>query len=98
MKSECIRVSDERLGLSVEDTNLSPITSTGWYVSGTWAITGEKKASGLDRPKRPLPGGGFGAVEVAARVERLAFKSDAPARRPRPARAPMPSSATRIAR
>jgi phosphate-selective porin OprO and OprP len=75
VKSEWIRATDERLGLSVEDTDLSPITSTGWYVSGTWAITGEKKASGLDTPRRPLPGGGFGAVEVAARVERLAFAS-----------------------
>ena len=82
VKSEWIHVSNERLGLSVEDTNLSPITSTGWYVSGTWAITGETKASGLDRPKRPLPGGGFGAVEVAARVERLEFKSDAPGQAP----------------
>lgn len=77
VKSEWIHVSDERLGLSVEDTNLSPITSTGWYLSGTWAITGEKKVAGLDTPRRPLPGGGFGAVEVAARIEELAFSSGA---------------------
>ena len=82
VKSEWIHVSNERLGLSVEDSDLSPITSTGWYLSGTWAITGENKASGLDRPKRPLPGGGFGAVEVAARIERLEFKSDAAGQTP----------------
>jgi phosphate-selective porin len=77
LKSEYIRVSSERRGLSVEDTDLSPLISDGWYVSGTWAITGEKKASGLDTPRKPILRGGFGAVEVAARVERLAFKSDA---------------------
>jgi phosphate-selective porin OprO/OprP len=77
LKSEFIRVSDERHTLSVEDTDLSPLTSNGWYVSGTWAITGEKKASGLDTPRKPILRGGFGAVEVAARVERLAFRSDA---------------------
>jgi len=77
LKSEFIRVSTERRGLSVEDTDLSPLISDGWYVSGTWAITGEKKASGLDTPRKPILRGGFGAVEVAGRVERLAFKSDA---------------------
>lgn len=82
LKSEFIRVSDERRTLSVEDTDLSPLTSNGWYVSGTWAVTGEKKASGLDTPKKPLFRGGFGAVEVAARVERLAFRSDAAGQTP----------------
>jgi phosphate-selective porin OprO and OprP len=82
VKSEWIRVEDERLGLSVEDTNLSPITSTGWYVSGTWAVTGENKAAGLDTPRRPLPGGGFGAIEIAARLERLEFSSGAPGQAP----------------
>ena len=77
LKSEFIRVSDERRTLSVEDTDLSALTSNGWYVSGTWAITGEKKASGLDTPRKPILRGGFGAVEVAARAERLAFRSDA---------------------
>jgi phosphate-selective porin len=75
VKSEYMTVTDERLGLSVEDTDLSPIRAIGWYVSGTWAITGEKKADGLDSPDHPLFQGGFGAIEVAARVERLTFDS-----------------------
>jgi phosphate-selective porin OprO/OprP len=75
VKSEYIRVTDERLGQSVEDTDLSPLVSSGWYVSGTWAITGEAKAAGLDQPRRPLFRGGFGAVEIAARIERLGFNS-----------------------
>jgi len=38
LKSEYIRVSDERRGQSVEDTDLSPAIASGWYLSGTWAI------------------------------------------------------------
>ncbi len=75
VKSEYIRLSDERRGQSVENTDLSPFVSSGWYVSGTWAVTGEKKADGLDTPRRPLFQGGFGAVELAVRVERIRFGS-----------------------
>lgn len=74
IKSEWMRVETERRGESVEDTDLSPLVGEGWYLSGTYAITGEKKAS-VDKPKKPLFQGGFGAVEVAARVESLRFKS-----------------------
>ena len=83
VKSEYIRLTDERRGQSVEDTDLSELLATGWYVSGTWAITGEKKADGLDRPRRPLfPTAGHGAIEVAARVERLRFGSSASGEEP----------------
>ncbi|HEX2453943.1 MAG TPA: porin [Vicinamibacterales bacterium] len=77
VKSEYMRVTTERLGQSVEDTDLSPLLATGWYVSGTWAITGERKADGLMSPRRPLLQGGYGAIEVAGRIERLAFGSEA---------------------
>ena len=78
LKSEYIRVSDERRALSVEDTDLSPLTSNGWYVSGTWAVTGEKKAAGLDTPKQAaLPrrlrrGRGGGACRAARLPQRRA--------------------------
>ncbi len=75
IKSEYIRLADERLGESVENTDLDPFVAAGWYVSGTWALTGEKKAEGLDTPLRPLFRGGFGAVELAVRVERIRFGS-----------------------
>jgi len=77
VKSEYMRVTTERLGQSVEDTDLSPLVATGWYVSGTWAVTGERKANGLTMPRHPFLQGGYGAVEIAGRVERLAFGSEA---------------------
>jgi phosphate-selective porin OprO/OprP len=77
IKSEYMRVTDERRGQSVDDTDLSPAVADGWYVSGTWAVTGEAKAEGLDLPRKPLLRGGVGAIELAARVERLSFGSAA---------------------
>ena len=77
IKGEWMRVSDERLGQGVDDGPLSPLLGTGWYVSGTWALTGENKANGVDNPRRPLFRGGYGAVEVAARVERITYGSKA---------------------
>ena len=74
VKAEWMRVETERLGESVEDTDLSPLIGEGWYVSGTYAITGEKK-SRVDRPKKPLFKGGPGAIEVAGRIESLEFRS-----------------------
>jgi phosphate-selective porin OprO/OprP len=76
LKMEWMRVDTERRGQSVEDTDLSPLVGEGWYVSGTYAITGEKK-SRVQRPKKPLFQGGFGAVEVGARFESLRFRSGA---------------------
>jgi phosphate-selective porin OprO and OprP len=76
IKMEWMRVETERRGESVEDTDLSPIVGDGWYISGTYAITGEKK-SRVQRPKKPLFQGGVGAVEVGARVESLRFRSGA---------------------
>jgi phosphate-selective porin len=76
VQSELVRQASERRGQSVEDTDLPSITANAWYVHGTWAVTGEKKTKGADEPKRPLFGGGFGSVELAARVESVRFSSD----------------------
>ena len=76
IKMEWMRVDTERHGQSVEDTDLSPLVGEGWYVSGTYAITGEKK-SRVQRPKKPLFQGGYGAIEVGARIESLRFRSGA---------------------
>jgi phosphate-selective porin OprO/OprP len=77
LKWESIRLTEERLGESVEDSALSPLVAKAWYVSGTFAVTGESKSKGLDEPRHPLLQGGVGAVEVAFRVERITFGSEA---------------------
>jgi phosphate-selective porin OprO/OprP len=77
IQSEYIRVTDERKGQSVEDTDLSSFLAQGWYVSGSFALTGEQKSNGLDEPRRPFLRGGLGAIELAARFEKLSFGSAA---------------------
>ena len=74
VRAEIIRVSDERREQSVEDTDLPPLRAIGWYVSGSWLLTGEPKADGVE-PRRPLFRGGVGAIEIAARLEDLRFES-----------------------
>jgi phosphate-selective porin OprO/OprP len=73
VKFERIRLTNERLGQGVEEEDLAPYEAEGWYLSGTFAVTGDVKADGLDNPRRPLFQGGVGAIEVAARVERITF-------------------------
>ena len=75
MKMESITLTEERKGESVEDTDLSPYQGKAWYVSGSYAFTGESKSRGLDRPNHPLFQGGIGALEAAVRVEKITFGS-----------------------
>lgn len=87
IKSEYVRVASAREGQSVSGTDLSPLLATGWYVSGTWIVTGESKSVGPSRPRRSVLDGGPGAIELAARAEELGFRSratgDAPSSGPR---------------
>jgi phosphate-selective porin OprO/OprP len=75
VKMEYITLTEERKGQSVDDTDLSPYQVKGWYVSGSYAFTGERKSRGIDRPLHPLFQGGIGAVEAAVRVEKISFGS-----------------------
>jgi phosphate-selective porin OprO/OprP len=81
LQAEYIRLTDERRGQKVDEGDLAPFVAEGWYLSGTFAITGERKSHGLSTPRNPfrplVNGGGIGAVEVAARLETLAFGSTA---------------------
>jgi phosphate-selective porin OprO/OprP len=78
-RGEYLRSQEKRVGQGtgneqgLNDT-LPDFTGAGWYVAGTWALTGEKKAGGIV-PKKPLRRGGFGAVEAAVRYEELTFQS-----------------------
>ncbi len=73
IKAEFMRMISARRGQGIDGGDLSDYDASGWYVSGTWALTGEKKADGLERPRHPFLRGGIGAVEIAARLEKLTF-------------------------
>ena len=73
VQSEYMRLEQERLAQSVQGGALDPVVASGWYVSGTWALTGERKAKRLQSQARSVFRGGRGAVELAARVEALTF-------------------------
>jgi hypothetical protein len=61
LKSEYIRLADERRGQSVEDGDLTPLIAAGWYVSGTRTLVQERRWPGT--------------LELAGRIERIAFNS-----------------------
>ena len=75
VQAEYIRLSDQRNGQGLGDVDLPDAVAQGWYLSGTWALTGEDKGSGGIDPSRPFPTQGIGAVELAARFEELRFGS-----------------------
>jgi phosphate-selective porin OprO and OprP len=73
-RAEFTWVSDDRLGQGIGDQDLPDARARAWYVSGTWALTGEEKKRPI-KPSEPFFQGGIGAIELAARYERLWFDS-----------------------
>jgi phosphate-selective porin len=86
LRGEFTWVSDDRLGQGLGDQDLPDARARSWYVSGTWILTGEDKRRPVKAEQR-LFQGGIGAIDVAARLERMWFDSvggtDAPFRNPR---------------
>ena len=76
LQAEFIRTRDQRFGQGIENENLPDAYARGWYASGTWLLTGERKKDSVE-PDRPFLQGGIGAVEIAARFERLAASNHA---------------------
>jgi len=74
--SEWIHLEEERDGLRYvwfpgQTGDLDSIKHDGWYIEGSWLLTGEEKRAGMITPKRnfdPLKSG-WGAWELAARYE-----------------------------
>ena len=60
IKSEYVRLTDERVGQSIENTDLSPLIARGSYISGMWQVPG---------PRQSWPG----ALELGVRIEILTF-------------------------
>jgi phosphate-selective porin OprO/OprP len=74
VKSEWARSNEQRKRQGVLDDTLSDLVASGWYVSGTWILTGERKQESVE-PRKPLFTKGFGAIEAAARYETIQFRS-----------------------
>jgi phosphate-selective porin len=74
VRSEWMQSRETRDGQGLRNEDLSAFVSTGWYLSGTWVLTGEAKADGVT-PRRPLFRDGFGAVEVGVRYDQLELGS-----------------------
>ena len=72
VSAEYITSSDERKAMGFDGDDLPSVDAKAWYVAGTWAFTGERKHGRLE-PRHDLLRGGFGAVELSARVEELRF-------------------------
>jgi phosphate-selective porin OprO/OprP len=75
LQGEYIRIRDQRFGQGIDNQDLPDAYSRGWYASGTWLLTGERKRDSIE-PARPFLRGGTGAIEIAARLERLAAWND----------------------
>jgi phosphate-selective porin OprO and OprP len=89
-RAEYTWVADGRSRQGFGDQDLPDARARSWYVGGTWILTGQLKKRPLGAG-RELLWGGFGAVELAGRYERLWFDSaggadvDLPSRTPRAA-------------
>jgi phosphate-selective porin OprO/OprP len=75
-RAEYMNVRDTRDGQGFLDNDLPPARARSWFVSGAYVITGERKNWPVT-PRGEVGRGGFGAVEVVGRYERLKF--DGPA-------------------
>ena len=74
IKGEFMHLQDERRSQGLLGQDLPDLISRGWYLSGTWAVTGERKIEGIE-PRKNFLRGGIGAVELAGRYEQLRFGS-----------------------
>jgi phosphate-selective porin OprO/OprP len=78
---EYVKTKEEREKLGTGGIDLADVDGRGWYVAGTWLVTGEEKVHGkAPKVKNNFDPrtGGFGALELTARFAKLDFDSDDP--------------------
>jgi phosphate-selective porin OprO/OprP len=75
LQAEYIQIRDQRFGQGIDNEDLPDAYARGWYTSATWLLTGEQKRDSIE-PARRFLHGGVGAIEIAARVERLGASND----------------------
>jgi phosphate-selective porin OprO/OprP len=68
-RAEFTYTVDTRDNQGLADQDLPDARARGWYVSGAWVLTGERK----ERPV--VPKRAFGAIEAVARYDKLWFDS-----------------------
>ncbi|HWR21717.1 MAG TPA: porin [Verrucomicrobiae bacterium] len=76
---EYVKTAEERKGLGSGGSDLADVDGRGWYVAGTWLVTGEEKIHGkAPKVKKNFDPrtGGLGALELVARFAQLDFDSD----------------------
>ncbi len=76
VKGELIDLREQRLKQSIRGEDLPDMIQRGWYLTGTWVVTGQRKSRGLDRGRYVPFIKRWGAVEVAARYEAIRLASD----------------------
>ncbi len=76
---EYIRTEQER-NLNPDNSNIGDLEGEGWYVAGTFFVTGEEKNHGKAPKVKPMNPrtGDWGALELAARYAQLDFSSKGP--------------------
>jgi phosphate-selective porin OprO/OprP len=74
VRAEWIQSREDRHDQGLGNADLSDVIGTGWYLYGTWIVTGQDKDDNISM-RRSLLRGGPGAVELAMRYEELAFGS-----------------------
>lgn len=72
LQAEYLQMKEERKGQGSTGQDIPDVLGRGWNAQVSYVLTGEKKGSTVV-PEHPLFKGGFGAVELVARVEGLKF-------------------------
>ena len=72
IRAELIRVEDERRDQGLIGDTVPPLGADGWYLTATWAVAGRRAMKQAENSRVPSA---FKGMELAARVERLAFGS-----------------------
>lgn len=74
-RAEYMFVADTRQDQGLGDQDLSDARGRAYYVLGTWVVTGERKRRPVEAREGGLGRGGFGALELVLRFDRLWFDS-----------------------
>ncbi len=77
VRAEYIDLREERRGQDSRREDLPGMIQRGWYLTGTWVVTGQARADGLDRGRYvPFIRKRWGALELASRYEAIRLASD----------------------